>query len=110
MAFSIEEIEDLLDGLPGDKFRFDKMDEDALTYTGALRTQEGQNVVEPSPESASMIIALRGTIDFLVAAPQIVKQLLETLAHNEAQATAVAPPEQEAPKTAEKPISLPGKG
>lgn len=53
------------------------MDEDALTYTGALRTVEGQNVVEPSPESASMIIALKGSIDFLVAAPQIVKQLLE---------------------------------
>lgn len=77
MAFTREQIEDLLDGLPSDKFRFDKMDEDALTYTGALRTEEGQNVVEPSPESASMIIALKGSIDFLVAAPQIVRQLLQ---------------------------------
>lgn len=99
MAYTREEIEDLLDGLPADKFRFDKMDEDALTYTGAIRTEEGQNIVEPSPESASMIIALKGSIDFLVASPQIVRQLLDESS---------AKPEPT--KTADKPISVPGKG
>ena len=77
MAFTREEIEDMLGALPSQTFRFDKVQEDALTYTGALRTDKGQNVVEPSPESASMIIALKPSIDFLVAAPQIVRQLLD---------------------------------
>jgi hypothetical protein len=101
VAFTREEIEDLLDGLPAQEFRFDKVQEDALTYVGALRTMEGQNVVEPSPESASMIIGLKGTINFLTAAPQVIKQLLDQTAPTK------APPATEKPKTtADEPISV----
>lgn len=69
----------MLAALPdeGKGFRFDKVREDALTYTGALRTAEGQNVIEPSPESSSMVIGLRASIDFLTAAPKVVKQLVD---------------------------------
>lgn len=77
--YTLEEIEDMLDALPMDEFRFDKVGEDTLTYVGAIRTTEGQNIIEPSTESASMIIGLKPSIDFLTASPQIVRQLLGQL-------------------------------
>lgn len=108
MGFTLAEIEDMLDALPLDEFRFDKIQEDALTYTGALRTALGQNVIEPSPESASMVIGLKPSIDFLTAAPQIVRQLLDTIEHNKSVATMVKAPDE--PEKAEsldkKPISV----
>jgi hypothetical protein len=78
-VYTLDEIEDMLDALPQDEFRFDRVGEDALTYTGALRTVEGQNVIEPSPESSSMIIGLQPSINFLEAAPTIVRQLVQTI-------------------------------
>jgi hypothetical protein len=115
MTYSLDEIKDMLDALPMAKFRFDLVKEDTLTKTGALRTDEGQNVIEPSPESASMVIGLRASIDFLTAAPEIIKQLLDTMEHNEQVASMIKPPElpepdedivttlEEKPKRASKP-------
>ena len=79
MAKSLDEIQEMLDALPSKEFRFDIVSEDALTYIGALRTEKGQNIIEPSTESASMIVGLRPSIEFLREAPQIVQQLLDTL-------------------------------
>jgi hypothetical protein len=77
MAKSLDEIQEMLDALPSKEFRFDLMKDDGLALHGALRTKEGQNVIEPAPESASFIVGLRGSIEFLSQAPQIVQQLLD---------------------------------
>lgn len=90
MTKTLAEIQEMLDALPSKNFRFDTVREDALTYTGALRTAEGQNLVEPSPESASMVLGLRPVIDFLVASPEIVQQLLDQL-DTSMEASAVVP-------------------
>lgn len=82
---SLDDIQDMLDMLPSAEWRFDKVREDALTYTGALRTTEGQNVIEPSAESASMVIGLKASIDFLEVAPEIVQQLLNKIDDLEAE-------------------------
>lgn len=88
---SLDDIQAMLDALPMKEFRFDKVREDALTYVGALRTTKGQNVIEPSHESASMVVGLKASIDFLTEAPVIVQQLLDTIKINESQATTKAP-------------------
>lgn len=89
---SLDEIQEMLDLLPSKEWRFDTVREDAITYTGALRTSAGQNVIEPSTESASMVIGLRSSIEFLREAPQIVQQLLDTLRSNESAAEVVKTP------------------
>lgn len=76
---SLEDIQEMLDALPLKTWRFDVVREDALTKVGALRTTAGQNVIEPSHESASMVVGLKASIDFLSEAPMIVQQLLDML-------------------------------
>jgi hypothetical protein len=91
--FTLEEIQDMLDALPMKEWRFDQTREDSATRTGALRTTKGQNIVEPSTESQSMIVGLRPSIDFLENAPEIVQQLLDTLGGNAKGAEVDAPPD-----------------
>lgn len=75
----LDAIEEMLDALPSDEWTFFEVSEDALTKTGALRTVEGQNIVEPGTESASMIVGLKPSIDFLAVAPQTMRALVNEL-------------------------------
>lgn len=97
MKKSLDDIQEMLDALPLKTWRFDGVREDALTKTGALRTTAGQNVVEPSHESASMVVGLRASIDFLAEAPMIVQQLLDML-----NSPSKVVPAKEAPEKGEK--------
>jgi hypothetical protein len=46
---------------------------------GAIRTKDGRNVVQPHPESSSMIVSFPETIEFLVAAPRVMAALIKEL-------------------------------
>ena len=79
---SLDEIQEMVDALPDKEWRFDKVEEDALSYTGAIRTLKGQNIVEPAAESASMVHVLKPVANFLTEAPVLVQQLIDTIRAN----------------------------
>jgi hypothetical protein len=63
-------------------WRFDAMPTDPARFPqtlvlGALRSKDGKNVIQPHPESASMIVSFPETMDFIRQSPALIDGLIK---------------------------------
>lgn len=76
------ELRQRLDALPPRPWRIDEITKAEVGGTGktvtvgALRASDNRNVIEPSPESSSTIVAFSDVLEFLRDAPDIIEALI----------------------------------
>jgi enolase len=84
MSLDLQLIEARLAALPPMPWYIEEISSpDENVIVGALRTADNRNVVQPSVEAMSMIMAFKEVFEFLRDAPEIVSQLLTYIKQKE---------------------------
>lgn len=86
MLTNLNELRARLDSLPPRPWRIDGVSTFDVggreASVGAIRANDNRNVIEPSPESSSMLVALTDVMEFIKDSPEIIEELLNRVSQD----------------------------